>query len=81
MEGIVDTPVNPATGNLINSDAKSGDLYVTYSISPDQKLWNPDYNPGNTFAYDEGTKWYKFVGDDIFDNSNWVESENPNKAD
>ena len=81
MEGIIDNPVNPATGNLINSDAKSGDLYVTYSISPDQKLWNPDYNPGNTFAYDEGTKWYKFVGDDIFDNSNWVESENPNKAD
>lgn len=80
LEGIVDNPVNPATGNPINSDAKFGDLYVGYSVAPDQKLWNPDYNQGSTFYYDDDTKWYKFVGDDIFDKSNWIEVEKPNQA-
>lgn len=80
MEGIVDNPVNPATGNLITSDAKFGELYVDYTHSSDEKFWNPDYNPGNTFYYDDDTKWYKFVGDNIFDKSNWIETDNPNKS-
>jgi hypothetical protein len=81
MEGIVDNPVNPATGNPINSDAKFGNLYVGYAINPDERLWNPDYNQGNTFFYDDDYKWFQLIDDDIFVQENWVETEYPLKND
>ena len=81
MNGIVDNPFNPATGNPINSDAKFGDLYVGYALTPDERLWNPDYNQGNTFFYDDDYKWFQLIDDDIFVQENWVETEYPLKND
>ena len=78
MEGIVDNPVNPATGNPINSDAKFGDLYVDYSLTHDEILWNPDYNQGNTFFYDDDYKWFQLVGDSIFEDDDWILVDKPN---
>lgn len=78
MEEIVDNPVNPATGNPINSDAKFGDLYVDYSLTHDEILWNPDYNQGNTFFYDDDYKWFQLVGDSIFEEDDWILVDKPN---
>ncbi len=77
LEGIVDDPVNPYTGNPINTDPKSGDLYVSYSLAPDEKLWNPDLNNGNTFYYDDNCTWFKVVNGNIFDPDNWIQVDKP----
>ncbi len=77
MTGIVEAPVNPATGNPINSDLKSSNLYVSYSMDPDETLWNPDLNQGNTFTYDDTYKWFMLTGHDIFNLDNWVQVDNP----
>ena len=61
--GLIDDPVNPFTGNPINSEAKDGSQMVIYS-----KVWNPEDNNGNTFAPD---KWYTFNGTDPRDPDSW----------
>lgn len=80
MEGIVKNPVNPGTGNPINSDLKHGDVYVDYS--PDygefgEARWNPEYNTGSTFSYDDEAIWFKVVNENIFDKDNWMQVEKP----
>lgn len=77
LEGIVDDPVNPYTGNPINSDMKNGDLYVSYSLNYDEELWNPDQNAGNTFIYDDDCIWFKVINQNIFDEDNWVLTDKP----
>ncbi len=62
MEGVIDDPVNPATGNPINSDAKDHDQLIL--ISDD---WDTDENNGTKFF---PGKWFT-VHDDIFDTDNW----------
>ena len=62
--GIIDNPVNPFTGNPINSDAKNGPQTTFYCY-----YWDIPYNPGNTFH--EGS-WYTFTGGDPHDPDNWV---------
>ena len=64
LDGQVEKPINPFTGNPINQDAKYGELYV----------FNSDYlniytNNGNTFV-DPAAVWYT-VHDNIFDDDNW----------
>ncbi len=77
MEGIIDTPVNPYTKFPIDSNMKYGDLYVGYSLTHDETLWNPDLNQGNTFYNDEDYKWYKLVNQNIFDSDNWIQIDSP----
>ena len=65
MEGIIDDPVNPFTGNPINSDAKNGPQMLFYS-----EEWNVDVNNGNTYL--PGT-WLILSGDP-HDESSWTYS-------
>jgi hypothetical protein len=78
LQGIVDNPINPYTGNLIDSTPKEGPLYVNYSPYHDEKLWNPDLNQGNTFYYDADSVWFRVDNYDIFDEANWVLVDKPN---
>ncbi len=61
---IIEDPVNPFTGNPINSDAKSDDRILFYSEN-----WQPEDYKGNTFT--DGS-WFTFSGGDPFDPDNWV---------
>ena len=76
-KGIIDNPVNPYTGKPINSDLKNEDIYVGYSLTFDERLWNPDRNKGNTFYYDGNYNWYKVINKDIFNKDNWVKVDKP----
>ena len=62
MEGLIEDPVNPFTGNPINSDAKNGPQAVFFSDK-----WNPDDNTGNVF---DPSDWYSVEGDP-HDPDNW----------
>lgn len=79
MEGIIDDPVNPATGNPVNSDLKNDDIYVGYSPNNDAdwNLWNPENNPGSVFYYDDEYEWFKIENENIFCLDNWVCVDNP----
>ena len=64
FEGLIENPVNPATGNPVNSDAKNEEtLHVMYTLD-----WRPGSNNGNTFS--EGI-WFGVHHQNIFDISNW----------
>ena len=76
-EDIITDPINPYTGNPINSDLKNGDLYVGYCPHEPESLWNPDLNMGNTFTYVDNTVWFKVINENIFDADNWVQTEKP----
>ena len=75
--GIIDAPVNPYTGNPIDSDLKSGDLYISYSMDQDEDTWNPNYNSGNAFAYTADTVWFKLINGNIYEPDNWVLVDGP----
>ena len=63
MSGIIGSPVNPFTGNPINSDAKyAAPQSVIYS-----EKWNAADNDGTQFLPGH---WYT-VQDNIYDRSNW----------
>jgi arylsulfatase A-like enzyme len=68
LSGIVENPINPYTGNPITTDAKESDLYVTTSENYDVLV-----NNGNVFDTSDG-EWYK-VGDNIFDEENWIKMD------
>jgi len=70
LEGLVEDPVNPFTGNAIDDTAKKeGKLYITTAENYDQ-------NPGNTIDMTGGV-WYTLTGEDIFDKNNWKKVEEP----
>jgi hypothetical protein len=58
--------VNPATGNPINSDAKSADELHVMHVQPGE--WNVLKNHGNTF---KPGRWAAIKNQDIFYPSNW----------
>ena len=63
LDGIVDNPINPFTGNRIDSsDKKQQDQYIIES-----EKGNIEENNGNTFL---PSKWYS-VHDDMRDVDNW----------
>ena len=68
FNGIILNPINPFTGNIVNTEAKQGILLVTPS-----KKWMPYEHNANTFkiAPDE---WYK-VHTDIFNADNWQKTD------
>jgi YidC/Oxa1 family membrane protein insertase len=65
MEGVIDNPVNPFTGNPVNTDKKQDKQIVTTS----RKAVVAD-NDGNVFDTSDG-KWYEVTPGDIFDVNNW----------
>lgn len=63
MEGLINNPVNPYTGNPITTDGKNGDgVRVFFSFD-----WNTSHNNGKTFL---PGYWFT-VRDDVFDPDNW----------
>jgi len=66
FSGIIDNPVNPFTGNPINSDGKDGPQTALIS-----DYWDTQYNKGNTFL---PGSWYTFLGGDPHDQDSWVYS-------
>ena len=62
MQGLIGNPVNPFTGNAINSDTKQGTLYVI-----DSQIWNTNENNGNAFL---PARWFA-VKDSMLDPNNW----------
>ena len=63
MDGLIENPVNPFTGNSINSDDKTAhDQYVILSWD-----WSTVKNNGNTFL---PGRWYA-VHDDVRLRRNW----------
>ena len=69
MKGIIDNPVNPFTGKVINSAEKTAhDQYIVT-----QAEWDVNINNGNTY---QPAKWYS-VHDNIWDMKNWkIAAEN-----
>lgn len=63
VDGIIENPVNPFTGKMINSDEKTA--HDQYIINSDEQIM--DINNGNTFLPSD---WYS-VHDNIWDKSNW----------
>ena len=60
--GVIDNPVNPATGNPIDSSAKQGEQHIMWS-----EEWDIGTNNGNTFLPGD---WFS-VHDNIYDTNNW----------
>ena len=61
--GIIDNPVNPFTGKLINADEKTAhDQYIIASFA-----WDVNTNNGNKFL---PSKWYA-VHDSLWNKENW----------
>lgn len=63
-EGVIERPVNPYTGNKINSGPKKEKQVITTST-----IHNISENNGNVFDSSDGEWWS--VGDNIFDENNW----------
>ena len=66
MEGIVENPVSPFTGEAISTEEKTAhDQIITTS-----RNWDTDKNNGYTFDTSDGY-WYS-VHDNIWDRNNWT---------
>ena len=66
MQDVIENPVNPFTGNVINMDAKNaGAQIVTTSHN-----WKISNNHGKAYDTSDG-KWLS-VHDDIFNEDNWA---------
>lgn len=64
LDGLIEDPVNPFTGNRITADAKDAEeQHVFYT-----DIWSTSRNNGNTFL---PGSWYALTGHDIFDLSGW----------
>lgn len=64
MNGLIDNPVNPFTGNPVTCDDKSDGVYVSSTNS-----WQLTDNNGYQFTLADDNWWY--VRDNIYDMSNW----------
>ncbi len=62
--GIINDPINPFTGNALNSGAKNGPQNVFFTYDSDVEI-----NNGNTFL---PGSWYTFTGGDVHDPESWV---------
>lgn len=64
MQGLIDSPVNPNTGNPVSNDEKENMVFKIIN----EEQWNVIYNNGNTFL---PSNWFAFQGNDIFDTEKW----------
>jgi len=67
LEGIVDNPVNPFTGNPVNSDAKADGVYITTD-----DIFMPHHGKSDYIFTVKDELWYH-VKDNIFIDSNWTQ--------
>ena len=79
FQGIIENPVNPATGKPVTMDGKKEPLYITTSNN-----WSVQENNGNTYVtiapeFGKASSWYKVTGDDPFNIENWqdIGTESP----
>jgi hypothetical protein len=68
MEGLVENPVNPFTGNAISSDRKSEPLLILTQRIRGINNTTIEINPNSAY----------FVHDNIFDEKNWTRPEKNN---
>ena len=68
LEGIVDNPINPFTGNSVVSDSKKDGVYITFHGD----LWKPEHSKSEYIFTVPDTSWYH-VKDNIFVDSNWTQ--------
>ena len=68
LEGIVENPINPFTGNPVNSELKKKGVYVTV----DPSLWSPEQSKSEYIFTVPDDSWYH-VKDNIFVDSNWTQ--------
>jgi len=64
MNGIIDNPVNPATGNPVTDEIKHEPVHEVERI----KEFRVNVNNGTTYI---PTQWYGLHGDNIFDIDQW----------
>lgn len=65
LDGLVEDPVNPASGNPLESKAGTGsDFLIMHS-----DVWDIRTNNGNTFL---PGRWFRFSGSNIFDWNSWT---------
>ena len=67
VAGLIDDPVNPYTGNKLDSHEKEGGVIFLYS-----HMWSPSMQQGNRVTLEPDAKWYR-VHDDMYDLNNWEE--------
>ena len=67
LEGIVENPKNPFTGNPVNSDAKANGVYITTD-----DIFMPHHGKSNYVFTVRDDLWYH-VKDNIFIDSNWTQ--------
>lgn len=67
LKDIVENPVNPFTGNVINNKTKENGVYITID-----DIFMPHHSKSkNIFTIKENT-WFK-IKDNIFEDSNWTQ--------
>ena len=66
LNGVIDDPVNPFSGNPITEFDKTGEhlIYITQE-------WNVNFNNGYQFSDDPGNFWLRFSGSNIRDDDSW----------
>jgi hypothetical protein len=65
MQDIIETPVNPFTGNAIATDQKDGHLLILTSKSYNRNETEIEINIHNSY----------YIHDNIFDEKNWSKPE------
>ena len=70
LEGIVDNPVNPFTGNQLDASGKSSGVFVT--TGGRDGLWMPEHSKSEYIFTVPDDSWYH-VKDNIFIDSNWTQ--------
>ena len=70
LAGIVETPVNPFTGNAISMEEKQTPLAVTTSMH-----WDVTGDQGTVFDLSDGV-WFEVSPGNIFEDSNWRRLDN-----
>ena len=68
MEGIVENPVNPFTGNSVELSKKKDGVFVTTHVN----LWAPEHSKSEYIFTVPDDSWYH-VKDNIFIDSNWTQ--------
>jgi hypothetical protein len=71
LDGLIDNPINPFTGNEITSEAKNNTMYITMSYN-----WSLQEKGDTTYDTEE-YRWLKFNGTNIFDESNYELVDKP----
>ena len=64
MDGLIEAPVNPFTGNEVTNEMKNDEIHEIQWTD----IWDTNKNNGNTFT---PATWYAVHGTNIFDHDNW----------